>query len=57
MVETEKNFRKLNQEEETGNKWGKSIMFNQNNSGEENIVFNDYEIYQKNENKKSRLVG
>ena len=51
MVEMEKNFRKLNQEEETGNKWGKSIMFNQNNSGEENIVFNDYEIYQKNENK------
>ena len=51
MVEMEKNFRKLNPEEETGNKWGKSIMFNQNNSGEENIVFNDYEIYQKNENK------
>ena len=51
MVEMEKNFRKLNQEEETGNKWGKSIMFSQNNSGEENIVFNDYEIYQKNENK------
>ena len=51
MVEMEKNFRKLNPEEETGNKWGKSIMFSQNNSGEENIVFNDYEIYQKNEKK------
>ncbi len=46
MVEMENNFRKLNPQEETGNKWG-SIMFNQNNSGEENIVFTDYEYIKK----------
>ena len=52
MLEMENKYRKLTQEEEKENKWGTSYIFPPNNSGSENIIFNEYEIYQKNPNNK-----
>ena len=52
MLEMENKFRKLTQEEENENKWGTSYLFPPNNSGNDNIIFNEYEIYQKNPNNK-----
>ena len=50
MLEMENKCRKLTQEEENENKWGTSYLFPPNNSGNDNIKFNEYEIYQKNHN-------
>ena len=51
MIEVEKKCRKLTTDEEKENKWGTSYLFIKNNSSSENIVYNEYEIYQKYENK------
>ena len=50
MVEIEKKCRKLTQEEENENKWGISFLFYKNKSGTDNILFEPYEIYIKNNN-------
>ena len=50
MVEMEKKCRKLTQEEENENKWGISFLFYKNKSGTDNILFEPYEIYIKNNN-------
>ena len=50
MVEIEKKCRKLTQEEENENKWGISFLFYKNKSGTNNILFEPYEIYIKNNN-------
>ena len=52
MVEIEKKCRKLTQEEENENKWGISFLFYKNESGNEKILFEPYEIYNKNINNK-----
>ena len=44
MLETEKNCRKLTQEEEKENKWGTSYLFNKNDSQNNNINFIGYDI-------------
>ena len=53
MLETEKNCRKLTQEEEKENKWGTSYLFNKNDSQNNNINFIGYDIYQKKDNIKN----
>ena len=45
-----KKCRKLTQEEENENKWGISFLFYKNKSGTDNILFEPYEIYIKNNN-------
>ena len=50
MLEAEIKCRKLSPEEENENKWGTSYLFNKNKTPNENIICNNYEIYQKNTN-------
>ena len=59
MVGIEKKYRKLTQEEESENKWGTSFLFHKNDAKNENVLFEEYEIYQKNENinKKNQYKG
>ena len=54
MVEMEKKCRKLTQEEENENKWGISFMFHKIESGNDKILFEPYEIYNKNINNKEK---
>ena len=46
VLDLEEKDRKLTQEEEIHNKWGKSFKFEKNDIKDENIKYNEYEIYQ-----------
>ena len=46
VLNLEQKDRKLTEEEEIYNKWGKSFKFEKNKLTDENIKFNEYEIYQ-----------